>query len=282
MGRDTTQQTLKATALTDTRSQTPAHDTHPQTPSSDKTNTFRGNKNNLAWVRPDGPYGDQQVEVLRVPRSEDHQTPKVLSVPPSWMNWRKTGEELAEVEDFMLMNGHGITEEEKAILADINNNTLMEILSGEGRDYAILEMDSKDLDNFEDLCNMKEARHALLARSPQGAGSYLQPQAHGLPREWSDFGTMECVRDEECIKKLPERRKWATDSSELDVNHRIMVEATILNKGANFDNAATEYGKVYINKKFTKYLPNIGGKVMMVVGMKGCAASHPWTCYRTC
>ena len=192
----------------------------------------------------------------------------------------KQQDEIYEYMEYML------DDEEKKILNEINEDFLIDTLTPEGYGNAISELASEDMDNFEDLCNRKEARHALLARSPQGAGIYLQP--HGVQDDgcwnyrWSDFGTMECVRDGKSIQSLPERKKWATDPSELNVDHRVMVEATILHKGVKHDNAVSGYGKIYIDKKFTKYLPNVGDKVSMVIGMKGCTASHPWNCYYIC
>ena len=168
----------------------------------------------------------------------------------------------------MLINGPGITEEEKNILAEINGDTSMDALSGEGWECALLSMDDEDLNNFEENCNMRERRHALIAGSPIGGAYYnLKPPYTDMFWDPSE-------------KNLPMRKSRATDSSELDVNNRIIVEATILNKGPKHDNAVTEFGKVYIDKKFTRYVPPIGEKVKMVIGMKGCNASHPWTCYR--
>tara|TARA_B100000676_G_C17229499_1_gene413179 strand:- start:267 stop:437 length:171 start_codon:yes stop_codon:yes gene_type:complete len=53
-----------------------------------------------------------------------------------------------------------------------------------------------------------------------------------------------------------------------------------LNKGNRYDNGDSKYGKVFIDKKFTKYLPEIGETVGMIIGLKGCGKTLPWVCMR--
>ena len=294
------------------------------------TTTFRDSKNNMVWVRPDGPYsilaprvsepispdnpgfkmmksmgwvegtplgcrGEgilQPVEThineikgtsglgytgqkglgytgweenfwVKDPNGPSHTVSKPLSV------LREEDYNQREIEDYLLSNGPGITDEEKEILKELNDSASMDTLSGEGRLTSLLSIDPKDMEIFEDNCNMREARHALIARSPMGGIYYNVSPA-------MQFGDALDASQ----RKLAPRKSRATDSSELDVNNRIIVEATILNKGPKHDNAVTEFGKVYIDKKFTRYVPPIGEKVKMVIGMKGCNVSHPWNCYR--
>ena len=192
--------------------------------------------------------------------------------------------EQTKIEEYLLNKGPGITDEEKAILQELNDDSSLDTLSGEGWICSLLSMDSKDMDDFEDNCNMREARHALLARSPMGFGEYLNikpEQFYSRLTESMRWWQKSEGYDWASQKTLPSRRSRATDAmNELDVNHRIVAEATILNKGPKHDNATTEFGKVYIDKKFTRYVPAVGEKIKMVMGMKGCNASHPWNCYR--
>ena len=64
----------------------------------------------------------------------------------------------------MLDNGPNITDEEKALAEDING---MEQLTAEigDRDSALIGIDQDDMENFEDMCNMKEAFHWLQIES---------------------------------------------------------------------------------------------------------------------
>ena len=293
--------------------------------------TFRDNKNNMVWVRPDGPYSHLAPRVSE-PISPDNpgckmmknmgwveQTPlgcrgkgiltpvethinEIKGTPGLGYTGQKGGgytgwednfwvadsngpskpktskpvgllkqedREQTKIEEYLLNNGPGITDEEKNILKEINDSAFMDTLSGEGRLVSLLSIDPKDMDDFEENCNMREARHRLIARSPMGGAYYNVSPA-------MQFGDALYASQ----RKLVPRKSRATDSSELDVNNRIIAEATVLNKGPKHDNAVTEYGKVYIDKKFTRYVPAIGEKIKVVMGMKGCNASHPWTCYR--
>ncbi len=295
------------------------------------TTTFRDNKNNMVWVRPDGPYSHLAPRVSE-PISPDNPGCKIMKnmgweegtplgcrgegiLEPvethineikgtpglgytgqkglGYTGWeenfwvkdpngpthspnkplnvlREEDYNQREIEDYLLSNGPGITGEEKEILKELNDNASMDTLSGEGRLTSLLSIDPKDMENFEDNCNMREARHALIARSPMGGIYYNVSPA-------MQFGDALDASQ----RALAPRKSRSTDMmTELDVNNRIIVEATILNKGPKHDNAITEFGKVYIDKKFTRYVPEIGGKVKMVIGMKGCNASHPWNCYR--
>ena len=214
--------------------------------------------------RKSGYTGWEENYWIKDPNGPSHQSD---SRPISVL--REEEREHKEIEEYMLTNGPGITDEEKEILKELNDSASMDTLSGEGRLTSLLSIDPKDMEIFEDNCNMREARHELIARSPMGGIYYNVSPA-------MQFGDALDASQRE----LTPRKPRATDSSELDVNNRIITEATILNKGPKHDNALTDFGKVYIDKKFTRYVPSVGEKVNMVIGLKGCNVSHPWNCYR--
>lgn len=181
------------------------------------------------------------------------------------------------IEDYMLSNGPSITDEEKALLKDIND---MEHLTAEIGDYdsALIGIDQDDMENFEDMCNMKEAFHWLLAKSPQDGGRYWKYTAHPtgpngkLQMGWGwfiDIPNFNSIRRKQSKKGLVE----------LDEKNRIMTDIRITNRGTNYIQGICEYGKVYIDLKFTKYVPMVGGKVTCVIGLNG-KGSHPWKVYR--
>ena len=59
------------------------------------------------------------------------------------------------IEDYMLSNGPGITDEEKALGEDINGTDRLTAEAGD-RDSALIGIDQDDMENFEDMCNMKK------------------------------------------------------------------------------------------------------------------------------
>ena len=209
---------------------------------------------------PDGNIKDTVLERLN-PYQTPHFPPGVNLGLSS-----NTHEEMDEVEDYMISNGPWISQEEKDILKDLNGDTMATIISGEGRECALISIDEQDLDAFEEHCNIREARHSLIASSPQT----WDPQ--------TSHDEIDCIIKYFNNGKM--RKQQAHDDSELDQKNRIIIEATILNKGTKHDNATTRFGKVYIDKKFTRYVPEVGKKVRMVIGMKGCGKTHPWNCYK--
>lgn len=210
-----------------------------------------------------GPDGNIRETILE--RLLQYKTP---TTPPgiTYKFTPETQSQMEDVEDYLIDYGPGISQEEKDILKELNDDATLTVSCGGERECALSSMDGKDLNDFEDACNMREERHRVIAKSPQ---------------TW-DSGAREAEID--CIVEYynngKTRKAKADDDSELDVNNRLLVEATILNKGPKHDNAVTKFGKVYIDKKFTRYVPEIGEKVKMVIGMKGCAMTHPWNCYK--
>lgn len=210
----------------------------------------RDNKNNLTWVRPDGPYG--------VPPQKK----------PSLNYTAKAMREIAEVEDYIIKQN--TTPEEDRLLEEINNLEREIISEGPFHTDSFLEVDMDDMDNFEDQCNMKEAYHALLAKSPQGKGTYLYQSSQTGGWEWTTGGV---------VANEARARQSKSGLVEVDDKNRIMTPVEVTTKGTNYIQGNSDYGKVYIDLKFTKYVPNIGEKVNCVIGLNG-GGGLPWKCYR--
>ena len=209
---------------------------------------------------PDGNIRDTVLNRLSVYKTPEFPPGVKSSLTP------ETHSQMDDIEDYMDGNGPHITSEEERILKELNEDAIMTIEAGEGRDYSLLTIDPKDMDMFEEACNMREARHSVIASSPQGWNAD------------TSFDEVDCIVEYFNQGKI--RKALAEGDKELDQKNRLLVDATILNKGTKHDNAVTKFGKVYIDKKFTKYVPEVGGKVKMVIGMKGCNKTHPWNCYR--
>lgn len=215
----------------------------------------RDNKNNLVWERPDGPYGKKT------------QTPNKKK--PTLNYTVKAMREIAEVEDYIIKQG--ATPEEKTLMEEINN-LAMEINMDTGSSHtdSLLDMDMNDMDNFEDMCNMKEAYHALLAKSPQGDGHYLHHSdlTGGLVMEFQANGAIDA-----------RMKQSSFDLEEVDEKNRVMTTVEITTKGNNYIQGTSKFGKVYIDLKFTKYVPSIGDTMNCIIGLNG-GGSMPWKCYR--
>jgi len=169
-----------------------------------------------------------------------------------------------EVDDFM----EGLFgEEELKILKEMNEDTLAEIKANEARDYALPEM-SADMDSWEDIGNMKENYHRLLARSKQGHGIYLGNRSVDETHHNRWDSTHE------------QRESFAREGlDELDNRDRILVEAVVHKKGHKYVNLVCDYGKIFCDLKFTKYLPPEGETVNCVIGLRGPGSNLPWKCY---
>ena len=197
-----------------------------------------------------GPDGHVRDTVLR--KLHPYKTPKYPpGVTPAKFYLDCPIEEIEEVEDYIL--NMGTTKDETNILKEMNENDIASILAGEGRDTALLGIDPKDMDDFEDKCNMREEYHRLIAKTPHPAQC--------------GFTTRRRYHSKEGVE-------------ELDSKDRIMVEATMKNKGKNYMSATTKYGALYIDMKFTKYVPEIGEKFKCVMGIRGPTGNLPWKCYR--
>ena len=181
------------------------------------------------------------------------------------------------IEHYMISNGPGITDEEKALGEDINAMDLL-MAEADDRDSALIGIDQGDMEKFEDMCNMKEALHWLLAKSPQDGGNYWKYTAYptgpngALQMGWGwfiDIPDFNSIRQKQSKKGLVE----------LDEKNRIMTDVQITNYGPKYIQGVCDYGKVYVDLKFSKYVPMVGEKVTCVVGLNG-KGSHPWKVYR--
>ena len=208
-------------------------------------------------MAPDGPVRDTILRRLR-----PYETPQF---PPGiFLTDPKSIYQQNEIDDFI----EGLLgEEELKILNEMNEDTIAEIKAIEARDYALPEM-SNDMDSWEDIGNMKENYHRLLARSKQGHGIYLGNSSvdETLHPRWDS--THE------------QREPFAREGlDELDNRDRILVEAVVNKKGNKYVNLVCEYGKIFCDLKFTKYIPREGEKVNCVVGLRGPGSNLPWKCY---
>ena len=178
-------------------------------------------------------------------------------------------EEIGEVEDYIMENETPGGSRENAIKEEMNENDRLSILAGEGRDTALLGIDPEDMDDFEDKCNMREEYHRLIAKSPQGGRA-----------EDSSVTEYMGKNGEEWFVLRDRNHSSVEGDEELDSKDRIMVEATMKNKGDNYMSATTKYGALYIDLKYTKYVPEVGEKFKCIMGIKGPTGNLPWKCYR--
>ena len=230
---------------------------------------FKGEVETLAIVR----FAVGTIAHTPLMKLKTYETPKYPpGVIPAKFYLDCPLEEIREVEDYIMENETPGGSRENAIKEEMNENDFLSILAGEGRDTALLGIDPKDMDDFEDRCNMREEYHRLIAKSPQGGRIEDSSVAEWVPEYWGTNG------DE--VKELRDRNHISEGAEELDFRDRIMVEATMKNKGDNYMTATTKYGALYIDLKYTKYVPKIGEKFKCVMGIKGPTGNLPWKCYR--
>lgn len=156
------------------------------------------------------------------------------------------------------------SEKERSILKELNEDTIAEIMTSEAREYSLPEM-SADMDEWEKNTNMKENYHRLIARSPTG-GRY-------------EDGCMPSYRDTGG-NKLRKRNQVSDGSPELDSMDRLLVEATVENKGHRYLKLSCDYGKIFCDLKFSRYVPEEGEKVKCIAGIRGPCYALPLKCYR--
>ncbi len=227
---------------------------------------FKGEVETLATVR----FANGQQAHTPLRSLKPYETPKYPpGVIPAKFYLDCPLEEIREVEDYIMENETPGGSRENAIKEEMKENDLTSILSGESRDTALLGIDPKDMDDFEDMCNMREEYHRLIAKSPQGGRD-----------EDSSVAEYMGTNGEEMIVLRDRNHSSVEGAEELDSKDRIMVEATMKNKGKNYMSATTKYGALYIDLKYTKYVPKIGEKFKCVMGIKGPTGNLPWKCYR--
>mgnify|MGYP006079947119 CR=1 FL=1 len=235
--------------------------THSYSQKMTNQSKSRDANNNLVWVRTDGPYDPPVVLGDDLINDKD----------------------LAEINDYLYSHGPLMTSEEISILNELNDFTRMDI---ETRASALLcqyfgcgqsllaDMD-EDMDRFDEDCDMKENRHRLLAKSPQGAGSYYCQPYETDEWAWSTHGTSYSTDG----SPLPGRNSRTSGNKEVDENNRVLTEVVVAKRGTKYIQGTSKFGKVYIDLKFSRYAPPIGDKVFCIIGLNG-SPSMPWKCFR--
>ena len=150
----------------------------------------------------------------------------------------------------------------------------MDMMDENGRLNALLTIDPDEMDEFEENCNMREERHRLLAKSPQGAGTYYCQPFGTDEWAWSSPGTAYTLDG----STQPPRNTYA-NMKEVDDKNRVATNVHITNRGAKYIQGNSKFGKVYIDLKFTRYVPTVGEDVFCIIGLNG-SLSMPWKCFR--
>ena len=182
------------------------------------------------------------------------------------------------IDSYMLDKGPFITDEEQKILEEMNAMDALSIECGDDRISALMGMDVQDMGDFEDMCNMKEAYHLLLAKSPQDGGKYCKYATHptGPNRELQmGWGWFIDIPNFNSLRKRQSKKGLL----ELDEKNRIMADVKITNRGPKYFQGVSKYGKVYIDLKFTRYVPPVGGTMNCIIGLNGRSGMN-WKVYR--
>ena len=179
---------------------------------------------------------------------------------------------------------------------------------------------SDDMDDFILDCDEKEARLNFQAGSPLPFGEYFIPNqriawgerisqarkselyhmGQDILDEWEEKMHRDTIDWEskitEDIQKNPE--PWCIGSvfmggrveshppgimkpsPSLDAKDRMLVDAVITKHGHKFHQARCDKGKIFIDLKFTAYVPEVGGTVKMFVQMKSVDKAYPLICRR--
>ena len=147
---------------------------------------------------------------------------------------------------------------------------------------------NKDMDDFQDKCDQKEELLATQARSYPPSGMYLVPK-NGSEGEGSVkevFGEV-LVNSPFCdvIWKGEERIEFIPpgifhNSTQLLAGDKMMVKAVVKKKGNNFLSASSDKGDIYIDLKYTKYVPDVGKDIWMIARLKEVDRSFPLQCVK--
>ena len=177
----------------------------------------------------------------------------------------------------------------------------------------------EEWDKWEKEVQEKENLLIAQARSPQIGGEYLVPRQdvlwgieplyqsledgsarlfldgdwhHGFPDTWPTWEDLAEARSQKihlfCGSVfLPEQRRKTVllgqkgqTSNVFDAENKMIVNATITHKGMNYHTARCDKGAIYIDLKFTSYLPNIGEDVRMIVRLKEADRACPFACVK--
>ena len=85
---------------------------------------------------------------------------------------------------------------------------------------------------------------------------------------------------------LPEQRSHSVKLGRnkrfdiLDAENKMVVQATVTHKGMNYHTARCDKGAIYIDLKYTSYLPKIGEGVTMIVRLKEADRACPFACVK--
>ena len=200
---------------------------------------------------------------------------------PSFIYDENTINQAIQVEEYML--DLEASQEEKEIMKECIQDLPGDLDEFSPRHYALLTMDTSDLDEFEEQCNRSEEYHSLLAKSPQGEGQYLYIMVGGCMVWGRGNGLPDWVvcRKENNLNYQPllPRRKTSKDGiEELDQRDRIIVNAIVHKKGANYINAISKYGKVYCALKYSRFIPEEGSEMKCVVSLAESEKELPLKC----
>jgi hypothetical protein len=167
-----------------------------------------------------------------------------------------------------------------------------------------LEMND-DMDRFQDQMDAKENLLRFQASSPNSGGWAAAPRlnipwstsqyrgdnwedqaenrAHELPggviAGWRYEAPMRMKNlSNEVIQRacLGEIR----NGFPLDERNRTIVRATITRCGPKYHTAQCDLGRVYVDLKFTRHIPEVGAGVFMIVGMAEARRSAPFVCVK--
>jgi len=179
----------------------------------------------------------------------------------------------------------------------------------------IMELDEgeffSDGDCFIQSCDEKEALLSLQARSPLPGGLYLVPSVftsldilgykdeqrvftdtvpNSLESEWPDWedyvSSREVVRFAGQAWLDPSSRKpfhsltEETAGTELDAGDRVVVNAKIVRIGHKFITAVCDKGDIYVDLKYTRWIPPVGEEVAMIVRLKDVTKAMRWMCVK--
>jgi len=175
---------------------------------------------------------------------------------------------------------------------------------------------SDDMDTFEKECEQKENLIRLQAKSPLPSGAYFVPDknfletAIGLIEEiyykelnHKDTGYVyEGPTWEEATMERAKTREeggypWFSDviyykgdrapilppgviTDIIDDQDRVNTIVKIKQKGHKFCLAESSYGDVYVDLKFTAYIPDVGENAFMVIKKKALGKNAPFVCKR--
>ena len=176
---------------------------------------------------------------------------------------------------------------------------------------------SDDMDLFEEECEQKENLIRLQAKSPLPSGEYFVPDKYFLE---TALGLIEEIKYKEMNHKdagyvyegptweeaVLERAKtraeggcpWFSDivyyqggrtpilppgvwgTPLLDDQDRVCTIVDIKKKGHKFCLAESPFGDVYVDLKFTAYIPDVGDSCVMVIKKKSLGKNAPFVCKR--